>query len=88
MPSIFFLHVKQLQHLHFVHADAVHPEEDRVDCPGRDDGVEHPLEEAPDPLCDHDLPGHAQDGGGAGRGLLDHLIWSIVRTELSNWSIV
>ena len=78
--------------LHLVHADSVDPEEDRVDGPGRDDGVEHPLEEAPGALRHRDLPGHGEDGGGPGRGLLDHLIrmedgdWSIGRMRASHWS--
>ena len=66
--------LRSIKNLHLVHADPVDPEEDRVDCPGGDDRVEHPLEETPGPLRHQDLPRYRQDRGRPGRGLLDHLI--------------
>ena len=49
-------------YLYFSHADPVHPEEDGVDGPGSEDGVEHPLEVAGHPLGPVDGGRHLQDG--------------------------
>ena len=49
-------------YLYFRHADPVHPKEDRVDGPGSEDRVEHPLEVADHALGPVDGGHHLQDG--------------------------
>ena len=49
-------------YLYFSHADPVHPEEDGIDGPGGEDGVEHPLEVAGHALGPVDGGHHLQDG--------------------------